>query len=323
MKISQIGGEFALIDRVTKKVKNKKVIVGIGDDTAVLRYKANKYLLFTTDMLVENDHFNLKWSTPEQVGKKSIEVNVSDIAAMGGKPKNAIISLCLKKDTPVEFVDQLYEGIYEAAKKYKLEIIGGDVTHGNLIVINISLLGEVGKRKLRLRSKAKEEDLICVSGTLGESTAGLHLLKNNIKSDEYKELIKKHLEPEAKFKDSKIISKFCNALIDVSDGLASEVKHICEQSGMGAVLIKEKIPLSFITKRAAKKVKKDPYDFALYGGEDFELVFTLPGELLPKLQDVLNKKVYVVGRIVHGFRGIHMLDNGKKVSLKKGYDHFK
>ncbi len=322
MKISQIGGEFALINRITKKVKNKDVIVSIGDDTAVLRYKPNKYLLFTTDMLVENDHFNLKWSTPEQIGKKVIEVNVSDIAAMGGKPRNAIISLCLRKDTPVEFVDKLYEGIYECAKKYKLEIIGGDITHGGLIVINVAMLGEVGKSKLSLRSDAKVNDLICVTGKLGNATAGLNLLLKNIKDKKYKNIIKKHLEPEAQLHKGRIIAKHCNAMIDVSDGLASEVKHICEMSKVGAVIHKEKIPISNLTKKAAKLVKKDAYDFALYGGEDFELVFTLPMDKLPLVRRKLTE-IAVVGRILPQPSHIYLLDKGKKIKFKEGYDHFK
>ncbi len=312
MKISQIGGEFALINRITKKTKDKDIVVGVGDDTAVLKYKKNKYLLFTTDMLVENDHFNIKWATPEQIGKKSIEVNVSDIAAMGGKPTSAIISLCLKKDTSVEFVDKLYKGIYSSAKKHKLEIIGGDITHGKIIVINIAMLGEVSKVNLSLRSDAKINDWICVTGNLGESTAGLELLRKNIKDKKYNNIIKKHLEPEAQLKKANIISKYCNAMIDVSDGLASEVKHICEMSKLGAVIYKDKIPISNLTKQAAKAVNKDPYDYALYGGEDFELVFTTKG-----------KNMHVVGKILPKNKGMFLFDKKGKIMLKKGYDHFK
>lgn len=322
MKISQIGGEFALINRVTRKVKNKDVIVGIGDDTAVLKYKANKYLLFTTDMLVENDHFNLKWSAPEQIGRKSIEVNVSDIAAMGGKPTHTIISLCLRKDTPVEFVDRLYEGIYDSAKKYKLEIIGGDTTHGSLIVINIAMLGEVNKNRLCLRSNARINDLICVTGSLGDSTAGLNLLLNNIKDKNYEKIIKKHLEPEAQLNKSKIISKYCNTMIDVSDGLASEARHICEMSKVGAVIYKEKIPISALTKKAAKSVNKDAYGFALYGGEDFELVFTVPVKNI-SIMRTLMPELRVVGKILHKNSGIFLLDKNRKIKLEEGYDHFK
>jgi len=322
MKISQIGGEFALIDRVTHKIRDRDVIVGIGDDTAVLKYKANKYLLFTTDMLVENDHFNLKWSTPEQIGKKSIEVNVSDIAAMGGIPKYAVVSICLRKDIPVEFVDKLYNGIYKTAEKYKLEIIGGDTTHGDLVVINIAMLGEVNKKNLSLRSDAKVNDLICVTGNLGQSTAGLNLLLNNIKDKRFQPILKKHMEPEAQLRKSRIISNYCNAMIDVSDGLASEVEHICEMSKTGAAIYKEKIPVSDLTKEAARLVKKDAYDFALYGGEDFELVFTISRKNLSLLKKK-NEKIYTVGKILQKRKGVYLLDKDKKIRLKKGYDHFK
>ena len=169
MKISDIGGEFALIERLTagKNKQDKKVIVGIGDDCAVLHHTKNSYLLFTTDMMVENDHFSLKWSTPKQIGMKIMECNVSDIVSMGGTPTYVLLSMSIRKDTSVEFMEEFYEGLYQSADFHGVALIGGDSTHGTEYVFNIAMLGDVEKQFLRLRSGAKVGDLICVTGTLG------------------------------------------------------------------------------------------------------------------------------------------------------------
>lgn len=315
MKIADIGGEFALIGRETRRFADKEVIVGVGDDAAVLKGHKN-YLLLTTDMLVEDDHFCRKWSTPQQVGKKAIEVNVSDIAAMGGLPKYVLVSLCLTKDTSVEFVDGLYKGMNNACKKYKTRIIGGDTTHGKNIVINIAMIGEVERERLCLRSHAKVGDLICVTGDLGKSTAGLNLLLKHKRG-----YTRAHLEPKARLKEAREISKHCNAMIDVSDGLAPDVGHICEESDVGAVIHKEKIPISKKTRHAAKQLGKDPHEFALGGGEDFELIFTIPKRKLKSIQ--IKAPITVVGRIVPKTEGIYILNTNILTPLGSGYDHFR
>jgi thiamine-monophosphate kinase len=317
MKINEIGGEFALIKRICERVSDNDVVVGIGDDTAVIRYKEDKYLLWTTDMLVEEDHFSLRWSSPKHVGIKVIEANVSDIAAMGGLPRYALVSVSLRNDTLVEFVDELYEGMREACKKYDMAIIGGDTTHGSEIVVNVSVIGEVEKDFLSLRSGAKVNDLILVTGDLGKSAAQLALLQNNLKGP-----VKEHLEPRARLKEARrLVHAGVNAMIDVSDGLASEIKHLCEESNVGAVIYKEKIPVREDTRKIAAMLRKDATDFALYGGEDFELVFTLPKE---KLQIVnLLTRVTVVGEVVEKERGISLVEKGKEIRLGEGYEHFK
>jgi thiamine-monophosphate kinase len=316
MKISEIGGEFALIKRITKKIKDSNVIKGIGDDCAVLKYN-KKYLLITTDMIIENDHFNLKWQTPFQIGMKLMETNVSDIVSMGGTPKYAFVSLCIKKNTSVEFMDKLYKGIYASAKKHKVLVLGGDTTHGTEYAFNLTLIGEVKKKLLRLRSSAKINDLICVTGKLGGSTAGLKLLLNNKKG-----FLRNHNEPKSRTaKEGKTIAKYCNALIDVSDGLASEVQHICEESNTGAEIYLEKIPISKTTFSSAKKLSMNAFDFALYGGEDFELVFTIPEKNLSRLRKEFSDFT-LVGKILPKEQGIHLLKKGKKLPLKKGFDHF-
>ena len=318
MKIQEIGGEFALIKRISRKIRDRDVLTQIGDDTAVVKI-GRKLLLFTTDTLVENDHFSLKWSSPLQIGRKAMEINVSDIASMGGKPRYVLLSLCLRKDTPVEFVDGLYRGIYSVAKKYNFEVIGGNVTHGKQIVIDVSMTGEAVKTVLR--SGAKVNDLICVTGDLGKSKAGLELLKRFGRKAKRFHSVRPHLEPRARLRESWIISEFANSMIDVSDGLASEVGHICELSKKGAEIYKEKIPISKQTKSSAKILRKDPYDFALYGGEDFELVFTISEKNLEKLENKF-RNFSVVGKILPKKRGIFLLEGDAKKSLGKGYDHF-
>lgn len=317
MKINEIGGEFALIERIARKIRDRDVVTRIGDDAAVIRH-GKKFLLLTVDMLVEDDHFSPAWSSPMQIGMKAMEINVSDIAAMGGEPKYALTSLCLKRDTSVEFVDGLYRGIYSAAKKYGFEIVGGNIAHGKQIAIDVSMMGET--KNPVLRSTAKAGDLICVTGDLGKSRAGLEILMKFGKSLKYDRLTRPHLEPKARLKEAGIISKFANSMIDVSDGLAPEVGHICRLSKKGAVIYREKIPVSKNTRLAASLVEKDPLDFALSGGEDFEVVFTIPGNKLEALKKRVNFSV--VGKILPRKDGVYLLENGIKGNLGKGYDHF-
>ncbi|MFH1125697.1 MAG: thiamine-phosphate kinase [Candidatus Altiarchaeota archaeon] len=317
--IKKFGGEFALIDVMAKIIgrpKDKSVVVGIGDDTAVVEFDKKHYLLFTVDMLVESDHFRKEWSTPEQIGMKAMEINVSDIAAMGGLPKYALVSISLPEDTPVEFIKKIYGGMSKIARKYKFDIIGGNTTHGRSLVIDVIVIGLVDKDKVCRRSDARVGDLICVTGDLGKSTAGLETLKAGLKGD-----VKEHLEPKCRLKEAQEIAKYANAMIDVSDGLASEVNHICEMSKVGAEVFKGKIPMSKNTLKLAKNLKKDAYSFALHGGEDFELVFTIPKQKLEKIK--IRCPVTVVGRIVDKRYGANLVNKGEKIPLKGGYDHFK
>ena len=318
MKIKDIGGEFALINRIKKDIRlySKDIAVGIGDDAAVLKCDKD-YLLFTTDMLVENDHFSLKYSSAEQIGMKAVEQNVSDIAAMGGMPKYALISLALPNDTDVKFVDGLYRGLNKKCKKYRISVVGGNVTHSREIVINVALTGSVEKKFLALRSGAKIGDLIFCSGDVGKSTAGLELLRNNLRG---KSVIS-HLEPKSRLKLARELVKIgVNSMIDVSDGIASEVRHICRESGVGALIYSDKIPISKTTIKDSKKLKRDALDFALYGGEDFELIFTASKNKLEKLKKF---DAAIIGKIVHKKYGIKLLKGSKKLDLESGFDHFK
>ncbi len=321
MKVSDIGGEFELLRRIEKnsKIYSKDVLQGIGDDTAVLKYSSDKYFLITTDMLVENDHFSLKYFSAEQIGKKSIEVNVSDIASMGGIPRHALVSLALPKNISLEFLDNLYKGINSAARKYKISIIGGDTTHSNKTTISITMTGIVEKKRLCLRSHAKVNDLICVTGYLGGSTAGLNLLLKNKKGKS----TMSHLEPRSRLDVSQKIAKYANAMEDVSDGLGQEIRNICKRSNTGAEIHKKDIPIKKEVFDDAKKVDKDAYDFALYGGEDFEIVFTITKKNYKKLKKILKDKITIIGMIMPKNKGIYILDNNKHLKVKQGYNHFK
>ncbi|MEN6474112.1 MAG: thiamine-phosphate kinase [Syntrophaceae bacterium] len=319
MKIADIGGEFALIKRLTQKTYEDPVVVkGVGDDCAVLKYTDVSYLLVTVDMMVENDHFTLEWHSPYQIGYKLMEANVSDIIAMGGTPHWAFLSIALTPSTEVEFMDEFYRGLYASAESHGVHLIGGDTTHGGIMVVNLALLGAVEHDALRLRSMAIPGELICVTGTLGRSEAGLRLLKQGIRDSS----VNAHLQPRCRrVWEGRIIARFCHAMIDVSDGLGSEVRHICEESGTGACIYWDKIPLTPETEAAARKVSADAHDFALYGGEDFELVFTIHPDSIEALRDEFSEFT-VVGEILPASEGIYLVRDGQRQEVKKGFDHF-
>lgn len=312
MKVKDIG-EFGLINLISKKSKNKDVLVGIGDDAAVIKTKGLQVL--TTDCLIEGDHFTKEWFTPEQIGRKAIEINVSDIAAMGAMPKYVLVSLGLPKDLEVAFVKKMYMGMWKVSEKYNIEIIGGNMTHCKTIVISITLIGEINKENLTLRSGAKPGDFIFVSGHLGNGRAGLRLFQNDAKG--FEEVKKRYLKPKANLEAAIKIAPFVNSMIDVSDGLAPEIKHICNESNCGAIIFREKIPISQDVRNVAKALGEDEYDYALYGGEDFELVYTVSKEKLDKING------FLVGEITKN-KEIKLESKGKsQILLKEGYDHFK
>nr|AQS32382.1 hypothetical protein [uncultured archaeon] len=322
MKISDLG-EIGLIERIRKNTKlfSNGIIKGIGDDAAVIKFDKKYYMLLTTDTMMQDDHFKLGWFNSEQIGKKAIESNVSDIAAMGGFPKYALTSIIMPKTTSVDFIDGLYDGLNKAAKKYKISIIGGNLSSGDKISITLTIVGFVEKKNLCLRSNAKVNDLILVTGNLGSSRAGLELFRSNKSGSS----INYYLNPASKLNIARQLIKYgINAMEDVSDGLASEIINICSESKTGAVIYKEKIPLSRTTINDAKKVGKDAYDYALFGGEDYELVCTINKNKFKNLEKI-NKKIKfkIVGKILPRKQGVYLLDKGNKKKLSYGYEHFK
>lgn len=333
MKLSSIG-EFGLIEKFKKGIlfAQRSVIVGIGDDAAVLKIsKESKYQLFTTDMLIEGVHFDLSYTSPFQLGWKALSINISDIAAMGGIPTFALVSLGLKKDAPVKFVEDIYQGIKRVAKRFSVDIVGGDTVSSSRLTINISLLGEVERKNLILRRGAKPGDSIFVTGTLGDSAVGLAFLKRaNHPLSITQKTIRAHLTPLPRLKEARALAQTqkVSSMIDVSDGLSSDLIRIAEASKVGVKIYADKIPLSFASKKGSKLLKKEPLDFALYGGEDYELLFTVPKSQAGKLSSQFTKKVkthlLLIGEIIPPEEGYQLLNyKGRTIRLKAGgYNHF-
>ena len=300
MKLSQIG-EFGLIDLIKRtEPKRQDTIIGIGDDAAVLKNKDSKYLLVTTDTFVENVHFRRKGLSFYALGYKSLLANVSDIAAMGGYPTHALVTIGLPKDVSVRQVRQLYNGINSLAKKLKIDIIGGDtVSSPREIIVSITLLGEVEREYLLTRSGAKLGDLILVSGKFGgpaSLTYNLQLTTANLRISEARIIAK---------------SKLATSMIDSSDGLVRSVLEICKMSKTGARIFEDMVPIA----------KGANLNQALYGGEEYELVFTVPKNKLKQIK--INATV--VGEVVSKSKGIKLIDHcGRIKPLKSGgYEHFR
>lgn len=326
MKINEIG-EFGLIDILKQNTINNKdnIIKGIGDDTAVFSVENNLLQLATTDMLVEGIHFNREFITAWQLGYKAIAVNFSDIAAMGGTPTNILISLAIPSDIDVDFMVQLYDGMKYLTKKFKANIIGGDtVASLQGLVINVTVLGTVPLPLVKYRSGAKNGDLVVVTGDLGSSAAGLEILLNKYEQEQYEILVKKHLMPFPQLNYGEIIANYANSMNDISDGLASEANEISTASEVGIMLRENKMPVLKETKEVAKVFQKDVLDYVLFGGEDYQLVFTITPEKLTQLQGELND-LTIVGEVCSSFNGVKLERNdGTIIDIKsKGYNHFR
>lgn len=298
MLLSKLG-EFGLIDRFKKKIKlDSSVIKGTGDDCAVVRYDKNRYQLFTCDMLVEGVDFRSK-EDPYLVGRKSVAVSVSDIAACAGLPQYCLVALGLPKRTTVEFVDRLLQGMLDVAKKYKINIAGGDLSRSEKLVIDVSMAGIVEKKYLALRNGAKEGDIIFVTGSLGGSICGKHLT--------FRPRLKEARYLAGNFK--------LHSMIDISDGLSQDLGHILKESNVGGIIYEELIPLS----REAKNLED-----ALYSGEDFELLFSLSRQEAKRLLSKRKNIFRPIGEIVSKKYGLRLLDrhNREKIIRAKGFRHF-
>ncbi len=337
MKIHEIG-ESGLIDRIRKRTegrvgKIKSVIKGIGDDTAVIRHTGGKLLLATTDTFVEGIHFSRPDLDSPDVGRKAMVANISDIIAMGGIPKYALVSLAVCGNNSVKLVDNLFMGFEGAAEKFGVAIVGGDtVKSPRNLTITLTLLGEVSKNQLVLRNGAEVGDKLLVTGTFGDSAAGLELMGRRGKRPDRtcRFLIARHRNPEPRFRESRVIAekRLATSMIDSSDGLDECVRSICRESRVGARVCLENIPVSsalrdFTGAGVSAGGHFTAIKYALYGGEDFELVFTVPGSKLKKaLKCVPRAKL--VGEIVPFKSGTKYLHNGKEVVIRgRSFQHFK
>ena len=317
-------GEFGLIDHLTKnfEIKNASTIVSVGDDAAVIDH-FGKQTVVTTDMLLEGVHFDLMYTPLKHLGYKSVVVNLSDIYAMNATPTQITISIAFSNRFSVESLDEFYEGVYAACEKYGVDLVGGD-TSSSLkgFVISVTAIGEVTPDKHVLRSTAQSGDLICVSGDVGGAFLGLTIMERekkiylenpqvqpDLEGEDY--IVGRLLKPEAR-KD--IIEFFANnnitptSMMDVSDGISSEVLHLCKQSNLGCRVYEEKLPIHDDARMAAFKFGLDPTVCALNGGEDYELIFTLKKEDYDKI--TLNEEISVIGYMADIEEGCKFLTKG-------------
>jgi len=318
-------GEFGLIEHLTKNIelRNASSLVGVGDDAAVID-PIGKQIVVSTDLLIEGVHFDLMYTPLRHLGYKSVIVNLSDIYAMNATPAQITLSIAFSNRFSLEALEEFYEGVYAACEKYDVDLVGGDTsTSQKGFIISVTAIGEVKQDKFVKRSTAQKGDLICVSGDLGGAFLGLTLLEREKKIflesprvqpdlENQKYVVGRLLKPEAR----KDIIEFLAAneilptsMMDISDGLSSEILHICKQSQLGCVLYEEKIPIHEDTKMAAFKFDLDPTACALSGGEDYELLFTLPQSEYDKL--VLNEQISVIGYMTEP-------EKGKKIITKGG-----
>ena len=304
-------GEFGLIDHLTKnfELRNASTVVGVGDDAAVIDL-GEEYGLLTTDMLLEGVHFDLTFFPLKHLGYKAIAVNVSDIAAMNGTPHQVTVSLALSNRFSVEAVEELYEGIKLACADFNVDLVGGDTSSSRSgLFISVTVFGKVAKDKITYRHTAKPHDLLCVTGDLGGAYLGLQLLEREkqvflanpnmqpeLDGKDY--VIQRQLRPEARMD---VVYELAEAgvvptsMIDLSDGLASDLLHICAQSGVGALIFEDKLPVDEQTYLAATELNIGPVTAALNGGEDYELLFTVPQNAYDKIKN--NPKITIVGYI--------------------------
>ena len=323
-EISSLG-EFGLIDHLTQniEIKNASSILGVGDDAAIIDH-FGKQTVLTTDLLIENIHFDLVYTPLLHLGYKSVIANLSDIYAMNATPTQLLISIGFSNRFSLEALDEFYEGVYAACEKYGVDIVGGDTSSSQKgFIISITAIGEVSPDKFVQRSTARKGDLLCCSGDLGAAYLGLIFLerekkiflenpdiKPDLEGEKY--VIGRILKPEASKRTIEFFEKeeiTPTSMIDISDGLSSEILHICKQSNVGCLLYEEKIPIADETRNAAYKFELDPTACALSGGEDYELLFTVRPEDYDKL--VLNENISVIGYITDP-------EEGKKILTKGG-----
>jgi len=330
-------GEFGLIERLTKKIKlfNDNTLLGPGDDAAIIN--SSKEILVSSDMLVEGIHFDMAFTPLKHLGYKSVIVNISDIYAMNGIPKQITVGLAISSKYTLEAIEEFYDGILLACEKYKIDVIGGDITSCiNGLTISITAIGEAMKNEIVKRSGAKENDLLITTGDLGGAYMGLNVLQRekevwksnpNMQPelDNFNYILERQLKPEAR-RDVIEFLKKCDviptSMIDISDGLASEVFHICTSSNVGCQLYEEKIPIDPQTYQTSMDFNVNPTVSALNGGEDYELLFTINQKDYEKIKNDPN--LTVIGHITKKSQGINLIGNGDTSTplQAQGWNHF-
>ena len=329
-------GEFGLIEHLTKnfKIEQKSSIKGIGDDAAVLDFKS-KQIVVTTDLLVEHIHFDLSYVPLKHLGYKAVIVNLSDVYAMNANATQITVSIAVSNRFPLEALEELYAGIETAANIYNIDVIGGDTTSSTTgLIISITAIGEIEAEDIVYRSGAKANDLIVVSGDIGASYMGLQILErekevfkvnpnNQPDLDAYTYIIERQLKPEARKDIVDLLKKLKvkpTAMIDISDGLSSEIMHICKQSNVGAELYENKIPLDPQVISTCEEFNIDSTTIALNGGEDYELLMTISQEDFPKIKG--NPNLTIIGYITEKERGMNLITRGEQAIpiIAKGWN---
>ncbi len=328
--ISELG-EFGLIKRLSKDISiyNKSTVKGIGDDAAVLSYQ-NKETVITTDILIEGIHFDLSYVPLKHLGYKAVIVNLSDVFAMNASPKQITVSIAISNRFTLESIEEIYKGIKLACDTYKVDLIGGDTSSSVTgMVICITAVGEADKNKITYRSGAKENDLICVSGDLGGAYAGLKLLQREQdvfrsnpeiqpELEGYDYILGKQLKPEARVDIIKLFDELKikpTSMIDISDGLSSELLHISEESNCGCRIYDQKIPIAEETHAFANELQIVPITFALNGGEDYELLFTISQADYNKFRS--NPDVTIIGHITEQTKGNYLvIGEGSEIEIQ-------
>lgn len=339
-KRTEIGeiGEFGLIDKLCADFKpvNESTLMGVGDDAAVLE-ASGQLTLLSTDMLVEGIHFNLSYMPLQHLGYKAVAVNVSDIAAMNGVPMQITVNLGLSNRFSVEAVESIYEGIRFACQDYKIDLVGGDTTASSSgLIISVSIVGEATKDKVVYRNGAEVNDILCVTGDLGGAFLGLQVLEREKEVfqanpemqpelGQFEYLIRRQLKPTARMDivyELAELGVVPSSMIDVSDGLVSEVFHLCKQSDLGASIFEDKLPIDQETHNAAMEFKMDPTTCALNGGEDYELLFTIGQQDYEKLKNVAD--IHMIGYMDKKEKGRNLVTKNENiVALKaQGWKHF-
>lgn len=335
-EISSLG-EFGLIDRLTANMPmvNASTILGVGDDAAILHHPADMEQLVTTDLLLENVHFDLTYVPLKHLGYKSAVVNFSDIYAMNGTPRQITVSLGISRRFTVEHIEALYAGIRMACEDYGVDIVGGDTSASNQgLVISITCIGEAPRDRIVKRSGAKPTDIICVSGDLGAAYMGLQLLERekvasagrkdfepDFAGKEY--ILERQLKPRARRDIIEALAKadiLPTAMMDISDGLSSELLHICKASGVGCRVYEDRIPIDYQTAIMAEEINMNLVTAALNGGEDYELLFTVPLTMHDKVKALDN--VRVIGYIAKADEGCAMVtrDNTEITLRAQGWN---
>jgi len=334
--ISELG-EFGLISHLTAnfKITRKSTVKGIGDDAAVIAPEKGSEIVVTTDMLVEGVHFDLSYMPLKHLGYKAVVVNLSDIYAMNAQASQITVSIALSNRFPVEAVEALYSGIETAARIYNIDVVGGDTTSSTSgLVISITAIGMADKNNITYRNGASENDLLVVTGDLGAAYLGLQVLEREKKVFEvnpnaqpdlepYTYLVERQLKPEARKDIPKLLADLGvlpTSMIDISDGLSSEILHLCEQSKVGCNLYEEKIPLDPQVISTCEEFNLDSTTIALSGGEDYELLFTLKQEDFPKIKG--NPNLTVIGHITARKEGAHLITraNTKIPLIARGWN---